>query len=123
MAATKIRQAGDPYSGVYMYMVHGDSLVLEAFDGRPTEHHVIPVGSGLCGKAVAEGHDLNVPDVTESDEYMTCSIETQSELIVLIRTQGNIVGQIDVDSDVRNGFNELEQASVREIADFLGTIL
>lgn len=104
-------------------MVHGDTLILEAFDGRPTEHRVIPVGSGLCGKAVAEGHDLNVPDVTQSDEYMTCSIETQSELIVLIRTRGNIVGQIDVDSDVRNGFNELEQASVREIADFLGTIL
>ena len=36
LAASRIRAAGSPYTGVYMYMVHGDTLHLEAYDGRPT---------------------------------------------------------------------------------------
>ncbi|MGH7579615.1 MAG: hypothetical protein ACREM9_05545, partial [Gemmatimonadales bacterium] len=45
-AAEKIRAAGPPYTSVYLYMLHGDELVLEAFAGRDTEHTRIPVGQG-----------------------------------------------------------------------------
>jgi L-methionine (R)-S-oxide reductase len=85
LAASRIHAAGPPYTGVYLYMVHGDELVLEAFDGRATDHTRIPVGRGICGRAVAEGRDLNVPDVTNADGYLACSVETKSELVVLVR--------------------------------------
>lgn len=122
-AAAKIREAGEPYTGVYMYMLNDDSLVLEAFDGRPTEHTVIPVGSGLCGRAVAENSNINVGDVGQSEDYIACSVETKSELIVLIRRDGQILGQIDVDSDTVNGFNEVEEAAVQKVADCLASII
>ena len=123
LVATKIRAAGSPYSGVYMYMLHGDELVLEAFDGRPTDHTRIPVGEGMCGRAVAERRDLNIPDVTQAEGYLSCSVETRSELVVLVRRHDEILGQIDIDSDVPNGFDEAEEQAVREVADALAALL
>jgi GAF domain-containing protein len=125
LAAERIRAAGAPYTSVYMYMLNekADTLVLEAFDGRETEHTAIPVGKGLCGKAVTDRADLNVADVTASPEYLTCNLETRSELIVLIRRHEEILGQIDIDSDVADGFGAAEETAVKEVADALATLV
>lgn len=123
LVASRMRAAGSPYTGVYLYMVHGSELVLEAFDGRPTEHTRIPVGRGLCGRAVAEQRDINASDVSAEPDYLACSIETRSELVVLIRRGEEILGQIDVDSDVVDGFPPAEEAAVREVADALAVLL
>jgi L-methionine (R)-S-oxide reductase len=123
LTATKLRAVGSPYTGVYMYMLDGDTLKLEAFDGRPTDHQEIAVGVGLCGKAVAEKQDLNVADVKADTEYLACSIETKSELIVLIRRGDLILGQIDVDSDKIDGFDAEEQAAAQRVADGLASLL
>ncbi len=123
LAASRLRAAGPPYSGVYLYMVQDGDLVLEAFDGRSTEHTRIPVGAGICGRAVAERRDINVPDVRRADGYLACSIETRSELVVLIRRHDEILGQIDIDSDVTDGFAAAEEAAVRTVADALAVLL
>lgn len=123
IAASHIRAAGSPYTGVYLYMLHDGELVLEAHDGRPTEHTRIPVGKGLCGKAVAERRDINEADVASAPGYLACSLETQSELIVLIRRHDEILGQIDIDSDVPAGFDDAEHAAVRTVADALAALL
>lgn len=125
LAASHIRSAGEPYTSVYLYMLDqaGETLVLEAFDGRETPHTSIPIGQGLCGKAVVTGTDLNVADVNDATEYLACNLDTRSELIVLIRRHDEILGQIDVDSDVPNGFDDAEQAAVKEVADALATLL
>jgi GAF domain-containing protein len=123
LVAMKMRAAGSPYTGVYMYMLHGDLLKLEASAGRPTDHTEIPVGTGICGQAVAEIRDVNVPDVSQADGYLACSIETKSELVVLVRRHDEILGQLDIDSDVANGFDADEEAAVREVADALATLL
>jgi L-methionine (R)-S-oxide reductase len=123
LVAARIRAAGPPYTGVYLYMVHGDELVLEAFDGRPTDHTRIPVGAGICGRAVAERRDINVPDVRQADGYLACSVETRCELVVLIRRHDEILGQIDIDSDTLDGFDAAEQAAVKTVADALAVFL
>lgn len=123
IAANRIRAAGPPYTGVYLYMLRDGELVLEAHDGRETEHTRIPVGKGLCGQAVRERRDINAPDVTAAAGYLACSLDTRSELIVLIRRHDEILGQIDIDSDVPAGFNDAEQAAVKEVADALAALL
>ena len=125
IAAQSIADAGPPYTSVYMYMLNssGKELTLEAYVGRDTDHHTIPVGRGLCGKAVTEGHDLNIKDVSQESTYLTCNLQTKSELIVLIRRHDEILGQIDVDSDVPNGFDDREQDAVRTVADALAALL
>jgi L-methionine (R)-S-oxide reductase len=122
-AAEKIRAAGPPYTSVYLYMLHGNELVLEAHAGRDTEHTRIPVGVGVCGTAVASGQDQNVPDVRAIDNYLACNTWTRSELVVLIRRGNLILGQIDVDSDVPDPFTPEEEAAVKQVADALAILL
>jgi len=125
IAASQIRAAGPPYTSVYMYMLDetGNALRLEAYDGRETVHTTIPVASGLCGKAIADRTDLNIGDVNAAPEYLACSLATKSELIVLIRRHDEILGQIDIDSDVPHGFDQREHAAVTEVADALASLL
>ena len=122
-AADRIQAAGSPYTSVYLYMLHQDELQLEAFAGRPTEHGVIPVGSGICGLAVASGTNQNIPDVQARDDYIACNIDTRSELVVLIRRGDLILGQIDIDSDEADPFTPEEQAAVQQVADALAVLL
>ena len=122
-AAEKIRAAGPPYTSVYLYMLHGDELVLEAYAGRETDHTRIAVGKGVCGTAVATGRDQNVPDVRAISNYIACNTWTRSELVVLIRRGHTILGQIDVDSDEPDPFAAEEEAEVRAVADALAVLL
>jgi GAF domain-containing protein len=123
LAAERIQAAGPPYTSVYMYMLHGDELVLEAYAGRVTDHTRIPVGKGVCGTAVATGEDQNVPDVRAISNYIACNTWTRSELVVLIRRGNTILGQIDVDSDEPDPFTEDEVAACRKVADALAILL
>ncbi len=123
LTAERIRAAGAPYTSVYMYMLHGGELVLEAHAGRETEHTRIAVGQGVCGTAVATGEDQNVPDVRAISNYIACNTWTRSELVVLIRRGSLILGQIDVDSDEPDPFTEEERAAVRKVADALAVLL
>jgi L-methionine (R)-S-oxide reductase len=123
IAAEKIRAAGPPYTSVYLYMLHGNELVLEAHAGRNTDHTRIPVGVGVCGTAVALGKDQNVPDVRAVENYLACNSWTRSELVVLIRRGSLILGQIDIDSDVPDPFTPEEEAAVKQVADALAILL
>jgi L-methionine (R)-S-oxide reductase len=123
IAAEKIRAAGPPYTSVYLYMLHGNELVLEAHAGRNTDHTRIPVGVGVCGTAVASGKDQNVPDVRAVENYLACNTWTRSELVVLIRRGSLILGQIDIDSDVPDPFTAEEEAEVKQVADALAILL
>ena len=123
LAAGRIQAAGGPYTSVYMYMLQGEELVLEAFAGRDTEHTRIAVGQGVCGTAVATASDQNVPDVRARENYIACNVWTRSELVVLIRRGSVILGQIDVDSDAPDPFTTDEQAAVKQVADALAVLL
>lgn len=123
IAAEKIRAAGGPYTSVYLYMLQGEELVLEAHAGRETDHTRIPVGRGVCGTAVATREDQNVPDVRAISNYIACNAWTRSELVVLIRRGDTILGQIDVDSDVPDPFTPDEAAAVRRVADAIAVLI
>ena len=123
LACERLQSLGAPYTSVYAYMLHGDELVLEAHAGRDTDHTRIPVGTGVCGAAVAEQRDQNVPDVSAVGNYLACNLYTRSELVVLIRRGDHILGQIDIDSDVVAGFGDREHADVRQVADALAVLL
>jgi L-methionine (R)-S-oxide reductase len=123
LTADRMHAAGAPYTSVYLYMLKGDQLDLEAYAGRETEHTRIAVGHGVCGTAVATGEDQNVGDVRAITNYIACNTFTRSELVVLIRRGATILGQIDVDSDVPDPFTADEEAAVKQIADGLAILL
>lgn len=111
------------FNWVGIYRLKGKVLELGPYLGAETDHTRIPVGRGVCGTAVATGQDQNVPDVRALDNYLSCSLETRSELVVLIRNKKNkIVGQIDIDSHQSSAFAEQEETAVRKVAHELGEL-
>ncbi len=120
-AVKKIAKA-DPrfdWVGVYLLNDGGDELWLHNYVGSPTEHAKIPVGTGVCGTAVAEMKNLNVPDVTAVENYLACNPDVRSELVVLIRAGDDIFGQIDIDSSDEAAFNDDDDQSISLVADKL----
>lgn len=105
--------------GVYLLNEDDDELWLHNYIGEPTEHAKIPVGKGVCGRAVEERTNLNIGDVSEEENYLACSPDTQSELVVLIRAGDDIFGQIDIDSDEKDTFTEEDEIALIGVADKL----
>jgi L-methionine (R)-S-oxide reductase len=111
------------FNWVGIYELKGKYLELGPYIGAPSEHSKIPVGQGVCGTAVAENADQNVADVRARANYLACSLETRSELVVLVRDhKGKILGQIDIDSHTPNAFGPAEEDAVKKVANELGEL-
>ena len=106
------------WTGIYE-LYPDDVLRLGPFIGSPTDHVFIGVGTGVCGTAVAEKRNLNIPDVRKITNYLACSTETRSELVILIRSGDRIHAQIDIDSHEVAAFDDDAVASVQRVADWL----
>jgi len=114
------------YNWVGFYMLDpADSsmLVLGPYAGAPTPHTRIPVSEGICGAAVAQGETVVVDDVNSDPRYLSCSIETRSEIVVPIWVQGKIVGEIDIDSHTAAAFGSEDRAFVERCAERIGSYL
>lgn len=97
-------------------------LHLGPYVGAATEHTAIPVGRGVCGTAVAQKRDLNIPDVRTVGNYLACSLRTRSELVVLIRDGDTIYAQIDIDSHRVNAFDASATKKVERVAAWLSRV-
>ena len=109
------------WTGIYE-LFPDDVLRLGPFIGAPTDHVFIAAGQGVCGAAVAEKRNINVPDVSKVSNYLACSAATKSELVVLIRKDDEIFAQIDIDSHELNAFDPITVARVEQVADWLAKI-
>jgi GAF domain-containing protein len=111
------------FNWVGIYVLKGKFLELGPYVGAPSEHKRIPIGQGVCGTAVAENADQNVPDVRARENYLACSLDTRSELVVLIRDpKGTVLGQIDIDSHALSAFGASEEQLVKKVAEELGEL-
>jgi GAF domain-containing protein len=120
-----IAKADKKYNWVGVYLLNPEEniLWLHNYVGEGTEHARIPVGEGVCGTAVAEKTNQNVPDVTAIENYLSCSPRTKSELVILIRAGDEILGQIDIDSHTKAAFTPEDEESVGMVADKLAEVL
>ncbi|MDI3310268.1 MAG: GAF domain-containing protein [Thermoanaerobacterium sp.] len=108
------------YNWTGFYFMEDGMLKLGPYIGRPTEHVKIKVGQGICGRAVVENATIVVEDVTKEDNYLACSIETKSEIVVPIRIGDEIIGEIDIDSDEKAAFDDDDKAFLEAVAEIVG---
>ncbi len=99
----KLKSHFPKYDWVGIYLVAGNELVVHNYLGAPTPHVRIPIGSGICGAAVAGEQTIVVPDVNADPRYLACSLETKSEIVVPIKGR-RIYGEIDIDSHTLDAF-------------------
>lgn len=103
-----LRDGVSHYAWVGFYMADEAELVLRLgpYAGAPTEHVTIPYGSGICGQVAVLPQTFVVQDVTAQQNYLSCSIEVRSEIVVPIFREGAFVAQLDIDSHEVSPFTE-----------------
>ena len=107
------------YDWVGIYLLEGDMLTLAGYLGKPTKHERIPVDKGICGAAVREKNTIMVDDVRKNEDYLACSIATCSEIVVPIMRDGEVLGEIDIDSDTPAAFDESDRRGLELVAEEL----
>lgn len=81
---------------------------------------VIPVGEGICGRAVREERTVLVEDVRAAPDYLACFLETRSEIVVPIRAGNDVIGEIDIDGNEVKAFDASDRFFLERVAEKLG---
>ena len=119
-AVTYLYEAFEKYSWVGIYVIKDNVLVLNSWRGpQATKHTRIPVGRGICGAAAQSGRVERVSDVAQDERYLACFISTKSEIVVPIKKAGKVIGEIDIDSDVTNAFDDHDALFLERVATLL----
>ncbi len=105
--------------GFYLLDAQNNMLVLGPFSGKPTEHTHIPVGKGICGQVAESRKSMIVQDVTQQTNYIACSIDVQSEIVVPVLKNGMFVAEIDIDSHAYAPFSPEDEKFLSAISDQL----
>ena len=96
------------------YRVDGQQLVLGPFQG-PIACTRIPFGRGVCGTAWQRGETVVVPNVHEFPGHIACSTASNSEIVVPIRRNGEIIAVLDIDSTEFNTFDATDRYYLEQI--------
>lgn len=104
------------------YLVEGEKLVLGPFQGKPA-CIVIPWGRGVCGTAAAENATQLVPDVHAFPGHIACDCASRSEIVVPLRTQGQVRAVLDIDSPSLARFTHEDREGLERFAHILETEL
>ncbi len=107
---------------VGFYLTENDELVLGPFQGLPACVR-IPFGKGVCGTAAKNKKTIIVPDVHLFPGHIACDAASQSEIVVPMIKDGNVIGVLDIDSPIKNRFDETDQKYLEKFVDVIIAIL
>ena len=103
---------------VGFYLVKNNELVLGPFQG-PVACTRIHKGRGVCGAAWQQEKTIIVPDVEKFPGHIACSSLSKSEIVVPVFSQQQVVGVLDIDSEMLNFFDATDERYLKEIVDLL----
>jgi len=104
------------WAGLYR-CVEGQ-LVLGPFQGKPACVR-IQLGKGVCGTAAVTRQTVLVPDVRKFPGHIACDPASQSEIVVPLVRNGQLLGVLDLDSPQLNRFDAVDQAGLEKLAAIL----
>jgi len=113
------------YDWVGFYLVdqtREKELLLGPFKGEPTEHVRILFGRGICGQAAEMKKTLIVQDVSKEINYLSCSPKVKSEIVVPIFKNGEVVGELDIDSHTLSPFTDEDAPFLEKICEIVSKL-
>ena len=97
------------------YFLKAGELVVGPFQGKPACVR-IGLGKGVCGTAALERRTIVVPDVNAFPGHIACDAASQSEIVVPLVTDGNLLGVLDIDSPRLARFDEGDARGLERLA-------
>ncbi len=114
-ASALLNEALSDINWVGFYLMDQGELVLGPFQGKVACVH-IAVGKGVCGTAVSENKTQLVEDVHKFPGHIACDSASNSEIVIPLRNQGQIVGVLDIDSPSFGRFDAEDADWLEKIA-------
>lgn len=107
---------------VGFYRNIGGELVVGPFQGRPACIR-IPFGSGVCGAAAATRQVQRIDDVHAFPGHIACDSASNSEIVVPLIRDGELIGVLDIDSPNTGRFTEDDEAGCVRLGEILSRVL
>ncbi len=117
-ASALLNQFLDHINWVGFYLVEEEELILGPFQGLPACIR-IPFGKGVCGTSVAARKTLRITDVHQFPGHIACDAASQSEIVIPLIKDGIIIGVLDIDSPLKNRFDDVDQQCLEEFVTTL----
>lgn len=106
---------------VGFYLMKEGGLVLGPFQGKPACIR-IPVGKGVCGTCVKERKIQRIEDVHKFKGHIACDSASNSEIVLPIFKQEEVIAVLDIDSPLFNRFSEEDEQILSEVANYINTL-
>lgn len=100
------------------YLIDGDELVLGPFQGKVACTR-IPVGQGVCGNAVKLEKTMKIDNVHQFAGHIACDSASNSEVVVPLWKDKQIVGVLDVDSPYQARFSDQDVQFLEKAAKII----
>lgn len=121
-AAALIYNALSDLNWAGFYLKEGDILVLGPFQGKPACIE-IPMGRGVCGTAAIMNETLVVKNVHEFTGHIACDGASNSEIVIPLRVNGEVMGVLDIDSPIFSRFDDKDKAGLEALAKIIEKVL
>ena len=120
-ASALLWEAMDNLNWAGFYLMEEGRLVLGPFQGKVACVE-IEVGKGVCGTAVAERKTQLVPDVHAFAGHIACDSASNSEIVVPLFKNGEVVGVLDIDSPLFARFDENDREGLENFSRIIETV-
>lgn len=100
------------------YLIDGDELILGPFQGKVACTR-IRVGQGVCGNAVKLEKTMKIDDVHQFAGHIACDSASNSEVVVPLWKDNQIVGVLDVDSPYQARFSNQDVQFLEKAAKII----
>jgi len=107
---------------VGFYRLINNELILGPFQGKVACIR-IPVGTGVCGTAVSLCSTQRVADVHAFDGHIACDATTNSEIVIPVKVDDNVIAVLDIDSTNYDQFDKSDQQGLESIINLFENII
>ncbi len=121
-----LNESVDYYDWVGFYLIkkkNGESeLELGSFVGEDTEHTNIGIGEGICGQAAEREDTYVAQEVSKESNYLACSPNVKSEIVIPIKKNDKVVGELDIDSHITEPFSQEDRDLLEEVCERVASL-
>jgi L-methionine (R)-S-oxide reductase len=98
------------------YLLKDGELVLGPFQGRPACVR-IAMGKGVCGTAAEQRQTILVDNVHDFPGHIACDSASNSEIVVPVIKQRQLLGALDLDSPSFSRFDDEDAKGLNDLVE------
>ncbi|MBR4461087.1 MAG: GAF domain-containing protein [Erysipelotrichaceae bacterium] len=113
-----IDQSMEDLNWAGFYFVKDGKLILGPFQGKVACVEIAK-GKGVCGTAWEKDETILVEDVHSFPGHIACDSASNSEIVIPIHKDNEVIAVLDIDSPLLNRFDEEDREGLEKIVEII----